>query len=305
MRHSFLIVNQHPHAADLFTAVAPHFDLIFVGNGMDGMTALDQLTPWCGLIAAAHLPDMQGIDFLEQASAKSGGIPLLLAADNELVATLRQANSRSLFRVLPESTSPLEMQQILQDTVQHFERIHQEQRLQARIAQLTIIDPLTGCYNRAHLEEHLKKELSRSIRYDHPLSVILCDIDGLQAVNESLGHRAGDTILTTFARTAAGLIRQDIDTITRWGDDEFLLLLPETPIRGAGRVATRLQDHLVQLRLELDGHALACTASFGVAGFVPQAGQRTPPATEDLLLIAGRCLLQAKAAGGNQVICCP
>jgi diguanylate cyclase (GGDEF)-like protein len=304
MRHSFLVVNQHPHAADLFTAVAQDFDLIFVGSGQDGMIALDQLTPWCGIIAAANLPDMQGIDFLTQASAKSGGIPLLLATDHDLARSVRLANNHSLFRVVPESTPPEDMHQIFQDTVQHFERIHQEQRLQARISQLTIIDPLTGCYNRSHLEEHLQKELRRSIRYAHPLSIIVCDIDGLQRINESISHRAGDAILTAFARTAAGLIRQEIDTITRWGEDEFLLLLPETPIRGAGRVANRLRDHLEQLRLEQDGHLLTCTASFGVAGYTPDAGSRNT-CLEELLLIAGRCLLQAKAAGGNQVLCCP
>lgn len=304
MRHSFLVVNQHPHATDLFTAVAQDFDLIFVCNGKDGMVALDQLTPWCGVIAAANLPDMDGIEFLTQASAKSGGIPLLLATDHDLATSVRLANNHSLFRVVPESTPPEDLQQVFQDTVQYFECIHQEQRLQARISQLTIIDPLTGCYNRSHLEEHLQKELRRSIRYAHPLSIILCDIDGLQRINESISHRAGDAILTAFARTAAGLIRQEIDTITRWGEDEFLLLLPETPIRGAGRVANRLREHLEQLRLEQEGHTLTCTASFGVAGFTPDAGSRNT-SLEELLLIAGRCLLQAKAAGGNQVLCCP
>lgn len=304
MRHSFLIVNDHPQAVDLFTAVAPDFDLIFVESGQEGMVALDQLTPWCGVIAAATLPDMRGVDFLTQASARSGGIPLLLAPDDDLAMLVRLANSHSLFRVVPESTSPDEIRQVLEDTVQHFERIHQEQRLQARIAQLTTIDPLTGCYNRSHLEEHLQKELRRSIRYAHPLSIILCDIDGLQRINEAISHRAGDAILTAFARSAAGLIRQEIDTITRWGEDEFLLLLPETPIRGAGTVASRLRDHLEQLRVELDGDTLTCSASFGVAGYTPEAGNRNT-SSEDLLLIAGRCLLQAKAAGGNQVLCCP
>jgi diguanylate cyclase (GGDEF)-like protein len=304
MRHSFLVVNQHPHAADLFTAVAQDFDLIFVGSGQDGMIALDQLTPWCGVIAAANLPDMDGIEFLTQASTKSGGIPLLLATDHDLATSVRLANNHSLFRVVPESTPPEDLQRVFQDAVQHFERIHQEQRLQARISQLTIIDPLTGCYNRSHLEEHLQKELRRSIRYAHPLSIILCDIDGLQRINESISHRAGDAILTAFARTAAGLIRQEIDTITRWGEDEFLLLLPETPIRGAGRVANRLREHLEQLHLEQEGHTLTCTASFGVAGYTPDAGSRNT-SLEELLLIAGRCLLQAKAAGGNQVLCCP
>ena len=157
MRHSFLVVNQHPHAADLFTAVTQDFDLIFVGSGKDGMIALDQLTPWCGVIAVTNLPDMDGIEFLTQASAKSGGIPLLLATDHDLATSVRIANNHSLFRVVPESTPPEDLQQVFQDTVQHFERIHQEQRLQARISQLTIIDPLTGCYNRSHLEEHLQK----------------------------------------------------------------------------------------------------------------------------------------------------
>jgi len=304
MRHPFLIVSHHVQSDNLLAEVSKKFDLTIVSSGQDGLAILTEKTQWCGMLVAADLPDMSGLDFLEQATSVTTAIPLLLAPEAHLAETLLLANSRSVFRVVLENTPAADLETILLDASQQFDLVQRERQLHAQIARLTLTDPLTGCYNRLHLEEHLFKELSRSIRYSHYLSVILCDIDGLKEVNEAFGHRAGDVILSEFARSAGQLIRHDIDTITRWGEDEFLLVLPETPIRGAGRVANRLREQFAGLACSVDGHRIACTASFGVAGFAPETGERNA-AVEDLLLIAGRCLLQAKATGGNQVLCCP
>jgi len=304
MRHPFLLVNPHLDSADLPFEILDAFEFTTVANGKDGLEALALPTPWCGVLAAKELPDMNGLDFLGKAAFLSNAIPLLLAPETQLAETLCVANSCSIFRVVPANTDADALAAILLDTARQFTLVHNERQLQERIQRLTLTDSLTGCYSRLHLEEHLKKELSRSLRYSHYLSVILCDIDGLKGINETLGHRAGDLVLTGFARTALQLIRQDIDTITRWGEDEFLLVLPETPIRGAGRVASRLREHFAVLDCSVDGHSIHCTASFGVAGFAPEIADRNA-VIDDLLLIAGRCLLQAKAAGGNQVLCCP
>lgn len=304
MRHPFLIVSHHVQSDNLLPEVSKKFDVTIVPSGQEGLTVLAEENRWCGVLAALNLPDMNGFDFLEQAALVTTALPLLLAPEAHLAKTLLQANSRSVFRVVPENTPAADLETILLDATRQFDLVQRERQLHVQIARLTRTDPLTGCYNRLHLEEHLLKELSRSIRYSHYLSVILCDIDGLNEVNEAFGHRAGDVILSEFARNAGQLIRQDIDTITRWGEDEFLLVLPETPIRGAGRVANRLREQFAGLECSVDGHRITRTASFGVAGFAPEIGARNA-VVEDLLLIASRCLLQAKATGGNQVLCCP
>lgn len=304
MNKQVLVVNDSLTMTHLPHNTVGELQITTVTTGKDGLTALAASSEWCAVLAASQLPDMNGLTFLREAAQISAATPLLLVPEVELTATLHRANSLSIFRIVPENTATEILETILFDAARQFQLIHQEERLRERIKQLTIIDPLTGCYNRQYLQEQLKKELGRSIRYSHYLSVILCDIDTLQNVNEAFGHRVGDQLLTGFAQAAMQTLRQDIDTITRWGEDEFLLVLPETPIRGAGVVASRLREQFTNLGYTVGGHAVTSTASFGVACFAPEMPDRNT-ALDELLLIAGRCLLQAKATGGNQVLCCP
>ncbi|MDD2463792.1 MAG: GGDEF domain-containing protein [Desulfobulbus sp.] len=304
MRHQVLIVDTQLQRAALPPDYSGKFDLVTAANGKEGLERLALSNNWSAVLVATDLGDMSGMAFLSQAVTLSQAVPLMLAPDNQVLETLNFANSRSIFRVVPESTPGNTLAKILLDAAHQHTLIHQEENLWERMSKLTLIDPLTGCFSRLHLEDHLKKELTRSLRYGHHLSVILCDIDGLKGVNESFGHKIGDQVLTTFAQIALQHVRRDIDTITRWGEDEFLLVLPETQIRGAGRVANRLREQFTQSVCFQEGHQVNSTASFGVAGFVPEHSSRNAD-VDDLLLIASRCLMQAKAAGGNQVLCCP
>lgn len=304
MSFPFLVISHRLNFESFFSEFSTSFEATIVTSGEDGLAALAQPTPWHGVLIAAQLPDMDGLELIEQVDSLAGAVPLLLVPDDQLAELLPLANSRSVFRVVPESTPPHILATILIDTVRQFELLQQEHRLTARIEQMSLTDLLTGCYARSHIPGLLHRELRRSIRYRHPLSIILCDLDRLARINEAFGHQAGDAVLAGFAQAAAQVTRQDIDTIARWGGDEFLVVLPETPISGAGRVATRLRERCAQLGQTEDGRTLACNASFGVASFTPENATRNAT-TEALLLLAERCLLQAKAAGGNQVLCCP
>jgi diguanylate cyclase (GGDEF)-like protein len=304
MSNQVLIVNDSLNIADLAQDAAGGLQVITTSTGKDGLATLALSTGWCAVLAASQLPDMSGIAFLQQAAALSEAIPLLLAPDAQLVSTLHQANSASLFRVVPECTPKETLKTIILDAARQFRLVQQERQLREQLKLLTTIDPLTGCSSRIHLQEHIRKELKRSRRYSHSLSIIVCDIDTLKNINETFGHRAGDQMLIGFAQIALQSIRRDIDTVARWGEDEFLLVLPETPIRGAGRVAMRLREQFAQFNFTVDTHLVNSTASFGAAGFAPEAPGRNTD-IDDLLLIADRCLHQAKAAGGNQVLCCP
>ena len=304
MRHQILIVNNQLQVADLPPDYSHKLDLVTAANGREGLERLAISGNWSAMLVAMDLEDMSGLAFLGQAVTLSQAVVLVLVPDAQVLETLHFANSRSIFRVVPESTPCEVLARLLLDAVHQYTLIHQDEDMWERVSKLSLLDPLTGCFSRLHLEDHLKKELTRSLRYGHPISVILCDIDGLKGINESFGHRFGDQVLTGFSNLAMKNVRRDIDTVTRWGEDEFLFVLPETTIRGAGRVANRLREEFTASVCSLDGHQVACTASFGVAGFVPERSDRNAT-VDDLLLIAGRCLLQAKVAGGNQVLCCP
>ena len=305
MNKSILLVNPSQHAFDLASAIPSEHTLIPVTTPAEAVTALNQPEAWRVILATYPFSTPDELALPRLMTNQSEAIPLLLAADDNLTEALAWANANSFFRVIPLGTPPETLKIILADAVTQYQLKQAERLDRQTIAVLSITDPLTGCFTRAYIQEHLGKELKRSTRFTHHLSVILCDIDALRDINDTFGYQAGDALLLGFTRTVMRTIRHDIDTIARWGEDEFLIVLPETTIRGAGRVATRLQEQFAACQCTLEpGHSISGSASFGVASFSPEIPNRNAD-PEQLILIASRCLIQAKAAGGNQILCCP
>jgi len=304
MPSSFLIVGHRANFVTFPPEFSNSFDITTVASGQEALDALALPISWKGLLVAAQLPDMDGLDLIGRAATISSAIASLLAPDARLAELLPLANKQSVFRVVPESASVDILVTVLLDIERQFNLLQQERRLLARVDRLTLTDPLTGCYTRAHISALLHRELRRSLRYRHPLSIILFDFDGLAKINEDFGHMIGDAVLSGCAKASARIIRQDIDTIARWGGDEFLVLLPETPLDGAETVAGRLKERCSQLSYTVNDRVITCSISFGVTGFVPTGSDHSATA-EGLLLRVERCLLEAKAAGGNRVLHCP
>jgi diguanylate cyclase (GGDEF)-like protein len=165
---------------------------------------------------------------------------------------------------------------------------------------LSIVDPLTGCLNRGHLMTRLPEELSRAKRYDHPLSLIMCDIDHFKMVNDRYGHLVGDTALVNFAATLNKMVRRDIDWVARYGGEEFIIALSETNHGGAMALAERVREQLEKQTMLVEGHNIHITASFGVSTFDP-SHHNNPSTPEGLLKTADECLYLAKKDGRNCV----
>lgn len=168
-----------------------------------------------------------------------------------------------------------------------------------KIRKLSITDPLTGCYNRGYLMDFLPVEIKRSIRYGHPLSVVMCDIDHFKKVNDRYGHQAGDMVLKSFVKIMNKSLREGIDWISRYGGEEFLLVLPETDIEGAIKAAERLREIVEKTKIDIGNKKINITASFGVASFDPN---NTKGLSSDFLINqADKMLYQAKQEGRNRV----
>ncbi len=136
-----------------------------------------------------------------------------------------------------------------------------------KIKILSISDALTQCYNRAYLSERLPMEIKRARRYGFPLSIVLYDIDFFKKVNDTYGHQAGDQVLKESVACVKESIREDIDWVSRYGGEEFLVVLPETNIDGASIVADRLRNEISALQIHAKENLIHITASFGVTGF--------------------------------------
>lgn len=171
----------------------------------------------------------------------------------------------------------------------------ENERLHRTVKRQAITDELTQLANRRRFTETLAVEVRRAERFGDPLSLVLADLDDFKQINDRYGHQTGDEVLRRFADVLRENVR-DFDLPVRYGGEEFAVLLPETGIGGAERLARRLQTALLRLRLpEIEGDRPPVTASFGVAAF-PAAGS-----AEALLSAADGALYRAKAAGKNRV----
>ena len=164
----------------------------------------------------------------------------------------------------------------------------------ARLYRLSTTDALTLARNRQYLFQRLPEELERCQRYGEPLSVVLMDLDHFAALNAQRGHLAGDDALKEVARLALCLVRE-VDALVRYGGEEFLLLLPHTPLQGALLVAERLRASVGELSLRWNDERLPLTLSAGVSTWVPGDSD------ESLLGRADEALQRAWAAGRNRV----
>ena len=182
-------------------------------------------------------------------------------------------------------------------------RFHLAQREQFRstmlLQELADRDPLTGCLNRRVFQSGLlDAELARTRRYGSALSVILCDIDHFTRVNDAHGHAAGDRVLAEFARLLRSMAREGIDSVVRYGGEEFLLVLPQTELAGALALAERIRQAFAEAATcTANGSLVSTTASFGVAA-VPDR-HPSPPATFEVLIAAADEQLYAAKRGGR------
>lgn len=304
MSNQILVVSDNQDFITLCQKTNPDFDITYIRTAEEALAALTLPDHYSILLTDSKLPDMELDVFFEQIVRVFFIIPLLTTRDHELLPALDMVNRLNIFRLLPQPCSLEQLETVLYDAACQSMLINRERGLRKKIKRLANIDALTGCYKRSVLQERLPIELKRSIRYSHFLSLILCDIDQLEKINEDHGHRIGDRILTGVAQAGREIFRMDVDWISRWGDDEFLIILPETPIRGAAIVAERLRQAVDELAIESKNTFARATISIGLTGFAPA----TPDwnhTTEDILLVAGNCLKQAKSGGGNKVLICP
>ena len=166
---------------------------------------------------------------------------------------------------------------------------------------LSITDALTGTYNRRYLMEQLPRELERCRRYAYPLSVLMCDIDRFKQINDARGHAAGDDVLQQFAARAQKSIRGNSDWVSRYGGEEFLIVLPETDHEGAMAVAEKIRTLIASTPFTTRSGDLAVTASFGVASTGPN-GPDLSLKVDALIRCADECMYRGKQEGRDRTV---
>lgn len=170
-----------------------------------------------------------------------------------------------------------------------------ERRMRATVLQMSRTDELTGLYNRSQLFPTLEEEVQRTRRSERGFCLLMIDLDGLKAVNDSYGHHRGDEVLRELGNVFRHSIRL-VDTAYRYGGDEFLVLLPETDFAGAFVVAEKIRLGAEEIGLAAGGGELLTSVSIGLVS-CPEDGT----SAEELMIAADRAMYQAKSLGKNQV----
>jgi diguanylate cyclase len=156
------------------------------------------------------------------------------------------------------------------------------------------IDPMTGLANRRDIMEKITREYSRATRHKSTFSIILADIDNFKQINEIYGFNAGDDVLVEISRVLMSCLRNE-DICARWKGEAFLVLLPETPEKGAVTVARKIHEAIDMTEFKAQKPGIRTTISLGICEY------NSDQTLFDCIIRAEQALHNAKAAGKNQL----
>jgi len=160
---------------------------------------------------------------------------------------------------------------------------------------LAITDELTGLHNFRHLMQYLGAEARRCLRYKKKVSVLFIDIDGFKRINDTYGHLVGSTALAALAQMLRSMVR-DTDMVSRYGGDEFVIVLPETPLNGALVIAERIRKNVEDFEFNAHGQNVRLTVSLGVANL-----PKHTLTAEGLIKKADAAMYRAKELSKNTI----
>lgn len=302
MGHTLLIIDDSEAVrSGVKQALAPSamFDTVLeAADGLAGFKVLrehDVDLVLCDVV-------MRGVDGIKFLALKRGDrahddIPVILLTGQEGVGNkVRALESGASDYVV----KPFADEELVARVRIHLKIKQLQDALREKNAELEAVsrrDPLTGVANRRAFDERLAAEHARCTRYGRPFSFAMVDLDHFKRVNDTHGHQAGDLTLVTVANILVAQLRTS-DLVGRYGGEEFVLMLPETPPDAALLVADRCRATIQQTPLEYQGKAFNVTASIGVMN-APDPRASSPT---EMVRLADEALYTAKHQGRNRVV---
>lgn len=264
-------------------------------NGADALQAVASQA-FDVLVLDLYMPGATGLEVFQAARRTQPKIQAILLTGSASVETAVEALRQGAYDYLTKPLESLAMYELaLTRALEHRHLMRENARLFQEVQRLAITDSLTGLFNRHKLAEALETECERAVRYGRPVSMIMMDLDDLKVVNDTHGHPGGDVVLQKVAEAIRSHIRR-LDLPTRYGGDEFLVLLPETSLADAERVAQRISGEVRKIR----AGDLSISASTGVVEWV--AGYQS---SQEFLRAADQALYQAKRRGHGAIVLHP
>lgn len=266
------------------------YSVVDAADGSEGLRLLLAHRPSV-VICDVIMPGLSGVDVCRQVRSDPtlDGVYVLLVTASDCDEQKYAALNAGADDYLRKPYDLIELDSRVRSGI----RFH---KLQERLRQAAVTDPLTGLANHGHFRELLEREFARTQRYGSPLSLIMVDLDHFKAINDNYGHETGNVVLQSVARHLRGAVR-DTDLVARYGGEEFAIICPETATRDAKRLAERFCAALPE-ELRFAKHAdLVVNASLGVAS--TEGAQVHSVA--DLINLADKALYQSKRDGRGRV----
>ncbi len=243
------------------------------------------------------LPGMDGLDLTARAQRDHGADVMVMtayAAEYRYEQVVDQGASDFIEKPFRFEELRLRIRRVLKE--RRLRAAYEKALVECR--RLAVTDGLTGLFNSRHFYRVLDGELHRARRYNHPLSLILFDIDDFKGFNDQHGHVEGDAVLSAFARATEGCLRK-MDTAFRYGGEEFTVILPRANGLDAVRVGERIRKAIRDQVFTPDSVEVRLAVSVGAAEHLPG---ETP---KSFVRRADQAMYQAKAAGGDRVTLAP
>ncbi len=278
-------------------------EVIHVEDATSVFSAVEKHSPDV-ILLARHISGIDGIHICRSLknNSETSGIPIIMLTNKSTTSDKVVGLRAGADDYIPEPCDEDELSAVINArlrTKTEWDDLKQTTRqlreMLTRVETLANVDPLTGLFNRRRFEAVIDKEFKRSIRYNLPLSCLMLDIDHFKKVNDAFGHAVGDGVLRETVKIIQNSIR-DVDTVARWGGEEFIIMSPNTSKNNALVVADRIRKSMAgQLFQSVADKKI--TISIGIAD-IPDPAINTK---EQLINAADLALYDAKKSGRNRV----
>lgn len=294
-----------------------HYNKFFAQSAVEALKILETKSIHI-LVSDMKMPGIDGLDLLMTVKEKfPDTIRMVFSAYTQTSQILPCINQGEIFRFITKPLNPKELIASIQNAIEllllkkeRFELTEQlqiknkileqtlteKQLIEEHLKNLSILDELTGIYNRRQFTTSLHREFNHSQRYQTDFSLLMLDLDHFKTVNDTFGHAFGDFVLKIFARRVRAAIRET-DLIFRYGGEEFMVLLPNTAIDDAVQLGGRILRISRLKPFIMDRFIHTCTVSIGAVSHATII----PTAPEDLIEAVDQLLYKAKQSGRDQL----
>jgi two-component system, cell cycle response regulator len=293
MPETILVVDDSPFETAVLNKLLRDYTVVSAGSGDEMWNVLSKETPAIILLDVV-LPGEDGFDLAEKLSAveKYSDIPIIFITAKDTGRDVERGFDSGGVDYIKKPYNEIELRARIRSALA-------KKRQEIELREKTITDPLTGLHNRRHFFENLSRNIEHARRNPgNRFSIAVLDIDHFKAVNDTLGHQAGDFIL----KEIAGFLKKSIrpyDLLARYGGEEFIVLYKDCSRKEAGEILTRIKDALAARTYLYHDKPVHITFSSGIADITEV---KIESAAEELIKIADARLYQAKESGRNRVV---